>query len=420
MKTWDCFDTLIARRFFSPYSIFEEVGRRLKMPDFKEKRIEAERKSGSSYKDIYKNLQDIDPQIEIDVELEHCFPIVENIESVEDGDMIISDMYQTPEVILSMLRKCGLNKDIQLIVSSGGKHSGLLWQKLLKDNIKIIEHCGDNQHSDVNQATKYGFKARLCNKYKFTNFETTVSKNDFNMACLMRFLRLQYSNKLFSDINPIYSNMFWITQSHFNIPLLSLFSRYLEDLNEEYLFVYRDCNILHPLYESLTKKVCSDIQCSRLALNNGSEFFKAYANNLAQNKTFVDLHGTGTSIKKLFPNNKQIFLNGAYLINKPDEKIRFVIPSNISISDIVEKVNPYNLGCLIDVDKNGNFIRLDCEHDSDVLRLIEHSKKTAIENCHLFDIKRNDDLMNYLLHSNTVFETPQLVGAKIHFELHSV
>jgi hypothetical protein len=27
MNSWDCFDTLVARRFFHPHSIFEEVER---------------------------------------------------------------------------------------------------------------------------------------------------------------------------------------------------------------------------------------------------------------------------------------------------------------------------------------------------------------------------------------------------------
>lgn len=60
MKSWDCFDTLIARRFVHPHSIFEEVGKRLNIPNFKEIRIQAERLSGSTYENIYKNIPGID------------------------------------------------------------------------------------------------------------------------------------------------------------------------------------------------------------------------------------------------------------------------------------------------------------------------------------------------------------------------
>jgi len=35
MISWDCFDTLVARRFFEPTSIFDEVGKRLNIPNFK-------------------------------------------------------------------------------------------------------------------------------------------------------------------------------------------------------------------------------------------------------------------------------------------------------------------------------------------------------------------------------------------------
>lgn len=414
MKSWDCFDTLIARRFMHPHSIFEEVGNRLNIPNFKEIRIQAERLSGSTYENIYKNIPGVDPQIEIDVEHEHCFPIVENLEQVQDGDMIISDMYHSPEVIMSLLRKCGLNKDVHLIVTSGGKSSGEQWEKLLKNNVKIKQHCGDNLHSDVTQAIKYGFQAKLCTKYKFTEFESSIKNNDnFSLACFIRFLRLQYSPLLFSNINKNFAYNFWLTQCYYNIPSLCLFAKYLEDKGD-LAFIYRDCHILHPLYETITQKKGIEFNCSRRAAKNKSNFFIDYANKTIQNRTLVDLHGTGATAFSLFPNNNFITLTKASNDNTACKLYTAVVDRD---DDFIEKTNLYELGTLLDVDENGHFIRKECEHHFEDVILINHIKKISISNCSNFEIKRNDFLLNNLIFKNLNFSC-ELTGARVHVAYH--
>ena len=87
MKSWDCFDTLIARRFYDPKTIFDEVSRRIGDPTFREKRIQAERacnQNTKTYSDIYQRLPDYSPEIEFSVELEHNYPIVENMQKVQE------------------------------------------------------------------------------------------------------------------------------------------------------------------------------------------------------------------------------------------------------------------------------------------------------------------------------------------------
>ena len=68
MNSWDCFDTLLARAYNTPISIFRIVSDKIKDPTFTNKRIQAEKKSRKkTYEDIYRHLPGYDPQIELDV-----------------------------------------------------------------------------------------------------------------------------------------------------------------------------------------------------------------------------------------------------------------------------------------------------------------------------------------------------------------
>jgi predicted HAD superfamily hydrolase len=160
MISWDCFDTLIARKFIHPFSIFHEVANRINDPSFVQKRIEA----GSdthTYEEIYKKLP-YDPQIELDIELEHAYPIKSNIESVNNKDIIITDMYLPDSFIQQLLQKCGLDKDIHLIRTFNGKQTGQVWKNI--DSRYIDFHIGDNQHSDYDMPQKYKIKTIIKNQ----------------------------------------------------------------------------------------------------------------------------------------------------------------------------------------------------------------------------------------------------------------
>ena len=62
-------------------------------------------------------------------------------------------MYFTEDIIYDILKNCGFEKNVEIYVSSGGKSSGEMWEKL-KSNIKLNFHIGDNYHSDVKMAEK--------------------------------------------------------------------------------------------------------------------------------------------------------------------------------------------------------------------------------------------------------------------------
>lgn len=417
MNSWDCFDTLIARRFVHPYSVFDEVGKRLNIANFRELRISAERNGGTSYEKIYKNLPGVDPSVELAVEHEHCFPIVENLEKVGDGDLIVSDMYLDKDVILSLLRNCGLQKNVTVEVSYGGKHTGEVWKRFGQENIGINVHHGDNHHADINQARSHGFNVCLLEQHKMTRYEEEIAKHNFELACFIRYMRLQFSYNLFKSkkIDLKDALDFWSTQANWNIPILILFCKYLEDEPGELGFLYRDCHFLHELYEQITGRKSTGINCSRMAIESACPFFNSYFTEICKNKTLVELHASGRSLRKILTQNKLITLTRC---GPEDKKTNIFLPVIESCEDTIEKTNPFGLGALAGMSKEGKFVRIPCEHSGDDLFIMECVKKTALAACKLFNIPRKDSLIAQIHDRKVLSGFPIIKPAKIHVANH--
>jgi hypothetical protein len=62
--------------------------------------------------------------LEIELEFENAIPIRTNLERVEHGDLLITDMYMPGTDILRMLRGVGLDKQVTIFRSNRGKSSG--------------------------------------------------------------------------------------------------------------------------------------------------------------------------------------------------------------------------------------------------------------------------------------------------------
>jgi predicted HAD superfamily hydrolase len=106
VRSFDIFDTLVARRCVHPYNIFYFVEHRASHEGFTKMRILAER--GISNQDynlqaIYRAMQtlfNIDSarlaalmQMELEEEFANLIPIRENCLLVAPGDLLVSDMY---------------------------------------------------------------------------------------------------------------------------------------------------------------------------------------------------------------------------------------------------------------------------------------------------------------------------------------
>jgi FkbM family methyltransferase len=109
VSSWDCFDTPVFRRLKNPESVFQLMETKLNLPGFTHQRKEAEKRAPNTIADIYRELASVykweleDQQkalaLEVETEVEECFPVEENIQKIKQGDVVVSDMYLTEEHI---------------------------------------------------------------------------------------------------------------------------------------------------------------------------------------------------------------------------------------------------------------------------------------------------------------------------------
>lgn len=172
--SFDIFDTLIIRDFLFPIDVFKYIEIEHNIPDFQKKRIYAEAKARSedfqkneiTYKEIYKNIENVNEQLELDIEYQTCI-VNHEVKKLYDyalaeGKMIIaiSDMYLDEKSINSFLDKNGFINFDKIYISSllnMRKSSGNLYQYVIQDldiNPQELVHIGDNFKSDYLQANK--------------------------------------------------------------------------------------------------------------------------------------------------------------------------------------------------------------------------------------------------------------------------
>lgn len=396
MNSWDCFDTLIARKHIHPKTVFDEVGRRIGDENFKQKRVAAEKASNGTYEDIYKRLPGIDPQVELDVELEHMFPITENMMRVREGDLILSDMYLPEEFVLKLLRHCGLTRSVRVKVTPNGKKKGWVWDTLQKHKINL--HIGDNYKSDVLSAEKAGIKAEHYTGHKLNEIEQMVYKHDKQLAAWMRCIRL---------VNPFNSDRhikFWNDQANINLPVLALATLELPDT--PIAFTYRDCHIWHELYENMTGNIAYKLDVSRKMYLEPNKWFDGYIEFVKdQNATIVDLQGKGKSILTYYKGKppKTVYIGG-----KTPDYIEQLVPYN---TKSMEKHNCYDQGPVIDFDENGP-IRDVNDHPADVADIHKKAKEAACRYVHGYKFKRNKELLLELV---KLYDTHNFTNKNIHW-----
>ena len=174
IRTWDIFDTLIARRCIFPQVIFYLVEETSHFKYFTSARIEAERNAAKrgnyNFDDIYEEFQKLTnapkdvcdnlKKLEADAEIAQAIPITENLLQVQAGDVLITDMYLPEPLIRRMLSKVGLLEPVEVFISSGGKSSGRIWTQLAEQK-EFVFHVGDNQESDINNSRRAGFESTL-------------------------------------------------------------------------------------------------------------------------------------------------------------------------------------------------------------------------------------------------------------------
>ena len=139
MKSFDVFDTLIARRYVTTGRIWKLMSEEFELPNFEKERPIPD-DGTRTFREIYDQLalrrlipaelKHVLMRREIQLEIQNAYPIKENIDRVSDGDILISDMYLPGVVILQMVRAAGLTKQVTIYQSNSNKGSGIVWREL--------------------------------------------------------------------------------------------------------------------------------------------------------------------------------------------------------------------------------------------------------------------------------------------------
>ncbi len=304
-------------------------------------------------KDLNYNPGDVEylKEAEIEAELENVIGIQENLDRVEDGDILVSDMYLPEDIIRKILQKAGLKKQVDFFIKAKGKRTGCVWGQIIEQNIKIARHLGDNPHTDVYMAEKYGIRPILSRSSSYSPIESSLdSIGAKNLAKLIRKIRLTNYFK-----EPL-KRKFYDDFVQSNIVMLLTFSVFLCQISKQikvkqFLFSSRDCYYLHKIFRQFAKNSELNVYgeyffTSRLARVKCSEDYRSYVLDLVsqeRNSAIVDLTGTGLSLSYLFEKIDKNFslpivlfhhqkldrFEKMYQDTKTDNKILSLIPPDI-------------------------------------------------------------------------------------------
>jgi hypothetical protein len=355
VRSFDIFDTLVARRCVHPFNIFYFVEQLSSYKGFTKMRVEAERQIAALDYDlqaIYRAMRllyNIDSgtltmlmQMELEAEFENLIPIRENCRLVAPGDLLVSDMYLPKSFLLRVVdRKCGL-KFNQIYLTTHGKSRGSAWSTL-SDKFAITLHLGDNPHSDVFMAEKHGIPARLTEISKLTDVEQYLAESGFEpLAWAVREARLDLTTE--SDATRAIA----LGQIEANFPLLYLSSlmllRHAATRGwKTLLFSARDCYFWHDIFSRLTAAAGGPkshyFMTSRFTRSHPSESYIKYFKSLCDDRpaAIVDIPGTGWSLTRLLDitgvTDVDIFL--LYLISDPGLQVYQPLASVAEIRPIV-------------------------------------------------------------------------------------
>lgn len=277
MKSWDLWDTLISRRVTNPDEIFQIIEIYFNAPNFKSKRILAEKRARSGQNEeitideVYEFIDFPTEErnrlkiLEMDLEKKFSYPIKENTMALCKDDIIISDMYLPKEHVIAVLKHCQIDiPDDKIYLSSvtkNTKRTGSSYILAKKEN-QIEIHIGDNRKSDIDQAKKNGLRTY---HYKESQNRTRVEKHWHNLGVegmlisgVLRAARLSRPKG--------YESTRWNVYAQVVSPLLIAFCEDLLDKAaskgiERLYFLARDGQILSKITHILAEEKCIGIDC---------------------------------------------------------------------------------------------------------------------------------------------------------------
>lgn len=339
IKSHDIFDTLIGRLCYNGKYIFSIIEKKKNIPNFRINRIKFETQTKNFDKTYellsayYKQDMTYIKEYELYLEFELSFPIVNHLNSVENNDILISDMYLSESQIRNLIHKHRKINN-KIYVSYDGKKNKTIWTT--KDITKHIEcHFGDNYTSDFKNPTSCGVNAVYINDTILSKKEKDFEYIDDKLAYLLRAVRLSIDRKI-SPFTDLFTN--------FALPFGILICLYLnslmkEDYIENIIFLSRDGYWFKEIYDTLFPNDKTHyIYFSRLfALKNPSDLKKEFA-KIKGSKIVFDLQGSGRTFFSLDIKDCQYFM--CFLSKKHDKKNqKFLFDDNsplASIKSIIE------------------------------------------------------------------------------------
>jgi hypothetical protein len=320
MRSFDIFDTLVARRCVYPHEIFLAVETKTDFHGFVEMRRMAERKISKNGEycidDIYQAISDMFginqvatsylKAAELTEEFANLIMIRQHIAEVRPGDLLISDAYLPRSFVERVVNeKCGLHLN-PIYISSYGKANGKAWKALTR-SLHIAEHIGDNMYADVEMPRRYGVLARHTTVSQMTHEEELVENLGYRaLARATREARLALWRT-----DPQEQTL-GLTQIGLNFPLLFLTALSLIKTAKEkgwrhILVSSRDSFLILKLLNWLVLRLGLDIRLtyfftSRIARAAPSTSYISYVRSLCSEKgtAVFDICGTGWSLTRLF------------------------------------------------------------------------------------------------------------------------
>ena len=220
-------------------------------------------------------------ELELSLEREHVYLIQQVYDRVQDGDILVSDMYLSTQDIWQLLRSAGFNKSVNIHVSYGGKHSGWMWDRLL--HVYDIQlHVGDNPVSDVRQASLFSVAAELTTIHAPIPSETAfrqLGPTGERLALLLR--RMRHRNPYPPGTHQA---QLFEEQVAVNLPVLLVAAQSLSEIMEReglsrLLLTTRDCCLLAKVLEAFYPEIhVITLQNSRRMYLNPTKEYIAYLN----------------------------------------------------------------------------------------------------------------------------------------------
>lgn len=318
-RSFDMFDTLVARRCFHPHQIFVQIEQMSGLAGFAHARVAAEQAlahSGAAYSfdQIYDRLAAVNnwpeaareqiKQLELYAEQKNLFAIRQHCAEVMAGDVVVSDMYLPQEFLEGILRRvCGVPAD-RLYLSCHGKRTGTIWSEI-GTRYDLTEHIGDDPTTDIASPNAAGIPATMTTVAHRTQTEHELAEHGFvGLSNWIREVRLStwHTDPLLRRAQ--------LVQIEVNLPLLFLATIHLlhkirERGWQNVLFSGRDCYLWYHLHHTLSERLplppAKYFHTSRSARAKPSRDYLAYFNSLRDRdkNVVVDLCGTGWSLSRL-------------------------------------------------------------------------------------------------------------------------